>query len=90
MLATQSGALVEGKLTGVTRHDNVEWDAGLRFVERDGQRILQQRFNCYETDHDNESSRQWKEWRDVPLVVESSDEPDSNDVDDAQGELPIG
>ncbi len=68
---------IEGKLTGKTEYAHVSWEDGLRFIERDGQRILQQRWNCSETDYDNESSRTWKEWRDVPLVeLEVSNESD--------------
>ena len=70
---------IEGRLTGKVTNQNVSWSDGLRFIERDGQRILQQRWECSEFDYDNESSRQWKEWRDVPLVQETADEPDGAD-----------
>ena len=63
------GAMVEGQLTGVHRHESLSYPPNLRF--KDG--VLQQQWDCGENDYDNETSRTWKEWRDVPSV-ESDDE----------------
>ncbi len=40
----------------------------LRFVERDGKRILQQQVIIGEHDPDNRSGSVYHEWHDVPLV----------------------
>lgn len=42
-------------------------DMHLRFVERDGKRILQQNWVCSLGDE------LWMEWRDIPLVTEGEE-----------------
>ena len=82
LIHTGGNALIEGRMTGKVESASVSWEDGLRFVERVDRsdpghpvttRVLQQRWNCYENDYDNESSRTWKEWRDVPMVTEDDD-----------------
>lgn len=54
-------------MTKIT-HD--EWwpTAGLRFVERDGKRILQQQWAATATDHNGYVIAGDTDWRDVPLA----------------------
>ncbi len=62
--------VIESQPTGVHRHESKSYPGNLRFM--DGR--LQEQWDCQETDYDNETSRTWKEWRDVPSL-ESVDEP---------------
>lgn len=71
--------IVEGQMTGVHKHETKAYPPNLRFERREtleGTRlILQEQWEVGETDYDNETSRSWKEWRDVPVVDEEVDSP---------------
>ena len=91
LLHTAPAQIVDGQLTGIQKSESIDWQEPLRFVERDGLRILQQRYEVHEYNHDEDSTRSWKEWRDVPLVLtEPVDETpiDEQEVIDAEAEHP--
>ena len=71
-VAYASGQIIEP--TGVHKHEHKAYPTELRFCNG----VLQEKWECSETDYDNETSRTWKEWRDIPSV-ESDDEPVGTD-----------
>lgn len=56
--------VIETKQTGVSRFDEKCYPGNLRF--KDG--VLQEQWECRETNHDDDTGRTWKEWRNIPEV----------------------
>ena len=70
-IPTNMRALVEGEVVGVYEHSSPSYEMGLRFVERDGKKILQQQWDCSRSDNVAQTSYNWKEWRDIPLAEDA-------------------
>lgn len=71
--AVVAGTATEVVPTGKIQHDSRAYPAEFRWFLRGGIQVLQERWECQETNYDDETGRSWKEWRDIPIVEERAE-----------------